>query len=332
MKISVIVPVYNVEKYLPRCLDSIIQQSYKNLEIILVDDGSTDNSGLICDEYAKRDARIKVLHKENGGLSSARNAGLDVCTLGGDCIAFVDSDDFISPNYLYVLLKNMKIYDADISCCSYIRTTKSTMNNDFIKSNNSCTILDGSSCIKFYLEKEIVSAWGKIYKKEIFNNFRFPLGKIHEDISTIFQVFSQARRIVYIDEKLYYYYKNFNGITKQRFNIKQLDLIKAWQDVVKFSEGYDKNIQDIAKFRLNKAYFALLGKIALYGYDKAMNEIERKKILNFIMDRFECYELITSKYMPFSRKFSAIAFKVNFSFCCNIGRVLRVITDGNQNK
>ncbi|WP_293717992.1 glycosyltransferase [uncultured Phascolarctobacterium sp.] len=329
--ISIIVPVYNVEKYLNRCIDSILKQIYIDFEIILVNDGSTDSSGIICEYYHEQYPQIiTVIHQNNQGLSQARNTGLEQAK--GEYITFIDSDDFISPNYLYVLLKNMKMYDADISCCSYIRTTKSIMNNDFIKSNNICTIVEGSNCVKFYLEKELVSAGIKLYKKEIFNNLRFPFGKIHEDISTIFQAFSQARRIVYIDEKLYYYYKNFDGITKQRFNIKQLDLINAWKDVMKFSEVYEKNIQDVARFRLNKSYFTLLGKIALYGYDKAMNEIERKKILNFIMDRFECYELITSKYMPFSRKFSAIAFKVNFSFCCNIGRLLRVITDRNQNK
>ena len=180
--ISVIVPVYNVEKYLKKCIQSIINQTYKNLEIILVDDGSSDNSGKICDEFAQKDNRIKVIHKTNGGLSDARNAGLDV--MSGEWVSFVDSDDFVSPYYIENLHYLVNKYDVDMAITSFVRffneNTKLSSNKI---SNQEVLIHNPDEAIKnmLYGKYYSVSACFKIYKKDLFYNNRFTKGKIYED-------------------------------------------------------------------------------------------------------------------------------------------------------
>ena len=263
-KISVIIPIYNVEKYLKRCLDSVINQTYKNLEIILVDDGSTDSSGRICDEYAAKDKRIVIIHKENGGISDARNKGLDICT--GEYISFIDSDDWIDINYFNILLMYLVNSNSDISCCDYLRTGKYITYFAYNKEIE-IQMFNKHDGLEFYLEKDIVSAWAKLYKKEIFRELKFPVGKINEDISTIFIAFSKAIKIVYVNQKLYFYYKNIESITKSKFTSKNLDLVKAYEEIVTLSKKYSENIQSLADFRLKKAYFSLLGIIAYYGME-----------------------------------------------------------------
>lgn len=321
MKISVVVPVYNVEKYLSECLESIIAQSYKNLEIILVNDGSSDNSGNICDKYSEKDTRIRVIHKKNCGLSDARNTGIEYAT--GDYITFVDSDDFIDRQYIDILIKNMVTYNADISCCDYIRTTK--RNYDFhIKKVGESTLLESEDGIKFYLKKEIVSAWGKVYKKEIFSILRFPSGKINEDISTIFKAFINAKKIVYINNKLYYYYQNNNGITKKKFNVKSLHLAEAWTEVVELSQYYNDEIKELAKLRLNKSYFSLLGVIAYYGIEETAGIKKQKE---YLLHNFKqvYMKLLLSKNLALSRKIAIVCMRMSFSLCCMCGYFLRYL-------
>ena len=320
-KISVIIPVYNVEKYLKRCLDSVINQTYKNLEIILVDDGSTDSSGRICDEYAKKDKRIIIIHKENGGLSDARNKGLDICT--GDYISFIDSDDWIEINYFEILLEKILCNYNDISCCDYLRTDKYITYTNF---NEKIKIKEcyGIDILKIFLEKELVSAWAKLFKKEIFEDLRFPIGKINEDIATIFIAFSKANRIVNINRKLYFYYKNTSSITKSKFTAKNLDLLTAWEEVVKLSKRYPENIQSLAEFRLRKAYFSLLGVIAYYGMEYTQENIEIK---NYIFKKFkENYILLLkSNLISFNRKIAIICMRISFNLCSKIGSLIRTI-------
>lgn len=320
MKISVIIPVYNVEKYLKRCLDSVVTQTYKNLEIILVDDGSTDNSGKICDEYAAKDKRIIVIHKENGGLSDARNKGLDICT--GDYISFIDSDDWIDLNYFDVLLKNLLEYDVDIACCDYLRTDKYEQNND-VSIENAQIFID-EKILEIYLEKELVSACDKLYRKEKFYDVRFPLKKVNEDISTIFLVFTKSRSIAYIDKNLYFYFRNTNSITKSKFSIKNLDLLHAWNEVLNLSRNYSNEIQKLADFRLKKAYFSLLGIIAYNGMD---NTAENNEIKNFLLKNFNdnYMYLLKSNLISFNRKLAIICMRISFDLCCKIGSLIRYI-------
>ena len=178
--ISVIVPIYKVEKYLHRCIDSVLAQTFTDFELILVDDGSPDNCGKICDEYAEKDNRIHVIHKENGGLSDARNAGIDWAFANSDSewITFIDSDDWIHPKYLETLYNAVKETGCEISICGYEETTGDSPKVDDI--NLQAVIV---STEDFFCEHNVnaVVAWGKLYKKELFREIRYPVGKLHED-------------------------------------------------------------------------------------------------------------------------------------------------------
>lgn len=216
--ISIIVPVYKVENYLCKCVDSIIEQTYKLIEIILVDDGSPDKSGIICDKYASKDNRIKVIHKENGGLSDARNVGIDNSL--GEYIMFVDSDDYIAPNMCEILLKNAISCKADIVSCNF--------NNIYI---NKAIKRNHQFCQKnklIYTNKEIIYnlffhytidlnvVWNKLYKRDFFFgniNIRFPYGKLHEDDYTIYKFYYYAKKIVILEDSLYYYLQRKGSIT-----------------------------------------------------------------------------------------------------------------------
>ncbi len=232
--ISVIVPVYNVEKYLPQCIDSILNQTEKNLEIILVDDGSLDNSGKICDEFSKKDDRIIVIHKKNNGLSSARNAGLEIAR--GNYIGFVDSDDWLDKTMYEVLLKLLKENNSDISCCDFFKTANSNdsiphIDNEIINSYNNIESLNN-----FYngLYTQTVVAWNKLYKRELFKDISYPVGKIHEDEGTTYKLYYKANKITYTNRPLYYYRITPNSITTSKFNKKRLDIIDVYDEKVKF--------------------------------------------------------------------------------------------------
>ena len=221
--ISVIVPIYNVEKYLKKCIQSIVDQTYKNLEIILVNDGSSDNSGKICDEFAQKDNRIKVIHKTNGGLSDARNAGLDV--MSGEWVSFVDSDDFVSLYYIENLLSLAKKTGVDIASISF-ETNLSNFKESKIQDEK---ILNFDS-INFIKEMFYGNfrhfAPAKIYKKEIFKDLRFPKGKLYEDIFTITLAISKSDKIAFCNKKDYFYLQRPDSITGANFNEKELDVFE----------------------------------------------------------------------------------------------------------
>ena len=235
-EISIIVPVYNVEKYLSKCIDSILNQTFNNFELILVDDGSTDSSIQICDEYRMKDKRIKVIHKQNGGLSSARNAGLDIAL--GKYIGFVDSDDFIHKNMYQLLYSNLTKYNGDISICRFGRIfdgEKSTNIED--SCNVKVTEMTGYNALEnLYNDKflDFIVAWNKLYKREIFKDIRYPVGKIHEDEFIIHRILYESKKVIYIDKILYYYYQRDNSIMGKKFNLKSIDRVYAYKDRVDF--------------------------------------------------------------------------------------------------
>lgn len=211
--VSVIVPVDKVEHYLSRCLDSIVTQSYKNIEIILVDDGSPDKCGIICDEYAKRDPRIRVIHKENGGLSDARNCGVEIAN--GAYITFIDSDDYIAPNYIEYLYNLAVENDADISCCCSVKTSDNTVAFDTKSEKQKPQVLSGrETCFALFgaLYLTLVTAWGKLYKESIVKKYPFPKGRKHEDEGTTYKYYYEATKVVVGDAQLYAYYQNPSGI------------------------------------------------------------------------------------------------------------------------
>lgn len=222
--VSIIIPIYKVECYLHRCVDSIINQTYTNLEIILVDDGSPDSCPQICDEYASKDNRIVVIHKKNGGLSDARNTGLNICR--GDYISFVDSDDWINEQYIEILLKTAITENADISIGENIKTN----GNLSFKEKRNYTKSFSSEEALLYLFKKNHTAFtiscGKIYKKSLFDNIRFPIGKFHEDEFTTYILYYNAKKIIYTSEILYYYYQRTGSIASTRHPWDVLDYLE----------------------------------------------------------------------------------------------------------
>ena len=209
-KISIIVPVYNVEQYITRCIESIISQTYRNIEILLVDDGSTDNSGNICDKYQKKDSRITIFHKTNGGLSDARNYGIKHAS--GQYLCFVDSDDYISKHMVEILYNNLIKYSADISACGFLTVHDGTCGEK--KSAAQRKIYTKEEALKELLKDSSFSnyAWNKMYKRTLFNGVEYPIRKKMEDLGTTYKLILNANKLVYDSSKLYYYYQREDSI------------------------------------------------------------------------------------------------------------------------
>ena len=237
-KVSVIVPIYNTESHLQRCLDSILSQTHDELEIILVDDGSTDQSAGICDSYATRDPRVIVVHKDNRGLSSARNTGIDLAS--SEYIQFVDSDDLIKPQMTEKLLALIRETDADIAHCDitrfrrpsdlYIHTAHAAA------SSNAIQVFTGAEKFKLLVADypESVMQMNKLFRKNVFSNLRFPVGKYHEDEFLIHYEFEKAHAVAATKESLYFYFQNPNGIMGQMTAQKRLDGMEAFVDRLHF--------------------------------------------------------------------------------------------------
>lgn len=247
-KVSVIVPIYNVEAYLPQCVDSILNQTYDNLEIILVDDGSPDNCGAICDEYAAKDCRIRVIHQENGGLSAARNAGLDIAD--GEYIAFVDSDDFIADTMIERLLRSAAEANADMAVCDVaVYYDGSSVHPHECPMENDCFSQD--VLVRKMTEPQAwhyVVPWNKLFRRYIFEKIRFPEGYIHEDAAIAHRIAGECHTIVTIPEELYFYRQNPNSTTNSAFSIKRTDNLFALADRIQFSyqKGWKKMWNDTA--------------------------------------------------------------------------------------
>lgn len=229
--ISVIVPCYKVEDYLDECITSIVNQTYKHLEIILVDDGSPDNCPQICDKWSRKDSRIKVIHKKNGGLSSARNAGLDIAK--GEYISFIDSDDFIDKTFIEFLYMNLIKNKVDISCCGYyhyfnknLKEVRHFKNIQLLM--NSCEAIKTMNTIGYFG----VGSWNKLYKRELFNNIRFPIGKLSEDWFILYKLIHESNKIYYDSQPKYYYRQRAGSITR---NIKiNYDCEEASKECLEF--------------------------------------------------------------------------------------------------
>jgi glycosyltransferase involved in cell wall biosynthesis len=233
--ISVIVPVYRVEKYIRLCVESILGQTYPDFELILVDDGSPDSCGAICDEYAAKDTRVRVIHKENGGLSDARNAGLDIAR--GEYITFVDSDDYIAPNMLELLLNKLERYGADISVCGYRMVFEDSSETDELPEEDKDFCMTGPEALKPLLEGAPhmpVASWGKLYRAELFADIRFPVGRLHEDTFTTYRLVYKCGKVVCSGLRLYFYLQRVDSIMGRPFNPKRLDALAAGREIIGF--------------------------------------------------------------------------------------------------
>lgn len=304
--ISVIVPIYNVEKYLSQCVNSLINQTYKNLEIILVDDGSLDNSGKICDEFSEIDSRIIVIHKENNGLSSARNAGLKIAK--GNFIGFVDSDDWLDENMYEILFKLIKDNDSDISCCKFFKTADSeekvpVIDNEIIQSFNN---IDGLNNFYTDLYTQTVVAWNKLYKRNLFDNVTYPTGKIHEDEGTTYKLFYKANKITYTNKPLYYYRTTPNSITTRKFNKKRLDIIDVYDEKIKFIRSINNSA--IYSKTLKWYLFTLINCYFECSDNMENNEKYLASIKNKISETYREYNRAKEKQLHWVILFSIFKF------------------------
>ena len=283
--VSIIVPIYKVEPYLRRCLDSIVNQTYTNLEIILVDDGSPDNSPQICDEYATKDNRIVVIHKENGGLSDARNAGLDICK--GEYISFVDSDDWIANTYIELLLKAAIETNTEIAIGNFIKTEQSyRLNIDNIKNPNYVFLNSTSAIKKLWSNDKIiyVTAWGKLIKKTIFTDIRFPKSFIYEDEYTSYKLLYRANKILFLDIPLYCYFQRKDSIIgKSKPN--SVRALKAYVERYNFFKEHHET--EIAKQCLSTLCWDLLYAYALQKQGKRIQGFKDSKAIINLFKKYQ---------------------------------------------
>lgn len=326
MKVSVVVPVYNVEKYLKRCLDSIINQTYKNIEIILVNDGSKDNSRDICEEYEKNFDNIILINQENGGLSAARNTGLKY--VKGEAVTFVDSDDWLELDAIEYYVDSMKKYNVDMVVTNNIRT-KDYQKNILQPNNIKEEVLTQEDYAKKFFKIDGNSieyyAWSKLYKREIMEDVEFPVGLFAEDVLGTFRYMKNSQSIFYSNKITYNYFINDNGLTA-KFGDKDFDLEKIWDTIVEESEGYEnKNFLKYAVINRKRIDFNLLCRIALAENKEENIEKYNRKITELLKSIKENKQLLL-EYLPFSRRVILILFILNYSLGSKVLNILSKVS------
>lgn len=307
--VSIVIPIYKVEQYLPRCLESVIAQSYDNLEIILVDDGSPDNCPDICDQYARNDNRIKVIHKTNGGLSSARNAGISASN--GLYICFIDSDDFVSSNYVKRLVELLEENQCDISVCRYISFNNLSREDDLmmaVQKNMKVSIYQGTNHImnQFFNKNCGISviAWNKMYKKCLFEGISFPDGRNYEDEATTYKLFYKSKSVIYTNESLYYYFQRSDSIMGSLMTERNLDAFISLEEVINFySEHDEKRLENKAKIRYLKTIILYMIKNS-----KQKNSVRLKDELNKLYTlRITDISIVYKIYLRIYRAFKTLS-------------------------
>lgn len=282
MKVSVIIPVYNVEKYLHRCVESVIKQTYKELEIILVDDGSKDNSGLLCDQLAEKDDRIVALHKENGGLSSARNTGNKVAS--GEYILYLDSDDYLARDCVKKALTMCKKTGAQIAIMQMMYISEETNDEISTSEKEFLKVLSAEEAIEASLYQRLYSccAPAKLFHREIINGIEFPVGRVSEDLATCHLFLSKANKVAYTNAIGYYYRQHGNSIMHV-FNPKRMDALEWALDIEKFCNAKFPKIREAAICRtFNVAIHLILdlpdkGNLHDKYYSTLWSEIKRTR-------------------------------------------------------
>lgn len=274
-KVSIIVPVYNVEKYLDECVRSILGQTYENIEVILVDDGSTDSSGKICDSYKETDGRIRVIHKPNGGLSSTRNAGMDIAT--GSYYIFVDSDDTISLNMVSEMIKKAEDTGAQI-VSSLITEDRENLDTGNV---NKVTVFDTHGALKSIFSDGLVvtSSSGKMYSSDLWKDIRFPTDMIFEDFATIYKVIKKASKIVSFEDWQYFYRPNPAGITGTPFYHRKMQFFDVAYKVISGIKDTDPDLVPVIKNRITRQAISYYRDITSSGYD---DEQDRKFVISTV--------------------------------------------------
>lgn len=303
--ISVILPIYNVSNYLDRCMESVIHQTYNNIEIIMVDDGSTDDSALKCDEYKKKDDRIVVFHKENGGLSDARNYGIKRAS--GDYITCIDSDDFVDLDYIEYLYNLIKKYNVKMSICQHRVLYSSGNIKDFGK--NGEEILTNKSCLEKMLYHDIIdtSAWAKLYDRSLFFEVEYPKGKLFEDIATTYKLMIKCNTIAVGYESKYNYIVRRDSIVNCSFNLKKLDLLEMTD---KMADDVLSIYPDLGKAVLRRRVYArfstLNQMLNVQGVEK-----EREVIIDFI--KKYAHNVIRDSKAPMQDRMAILLLQFNYN-------------------
>ncbi len=274
--VSVIVPIYNVENYIVKCVESILSQDYRPLEIILIDDGSTDNSGRICDEYKAKNKEVKVIHKKNGGLSDARNCGLEAAM--GSHICCIDSDDYIDEGYIRYLINLINRYDAEMSICNISYVDKGVVVNPVDQSIEYSA--SSRDIMKKMLDEEEVtdSACGKMYKKVLFDNVRYPVGRTQEDLATTYKLIGKCKTIAYGNAKSYYYVNRSDSITKCKFSDANYDIIWAFNGMKEYVLERYPELEESCFKRECSVHMRLLQKAAISNVNDDRIKRVRKRL------------------------------------------------------
>ena len=318
--ISVVVPIYKVEKYLDKCVDSLINQTYKNLEIILVDDGSPDSCPHICDEYAKKDSRIKVVHKKNGGLSDARNAGMKIAT--GEYISFIDSDDYIALDFFETLLNTMIAEDSDIVECSVVKFYEDGHFDEYsddLSVTNYSTVEGLSALISENPFRQHV--WNKLYKAEMVLDVPYAVGKLNEDEFWTYQIFGRAKKVTKLNKTMYYYFQRNSSIMGVGYNLRRLDALEGKFNRQKFIEEKFPELVTQAKVDLfGSCMFAYQSVLKfLSGDDKK----KAKKIIKYYVSKCKLSKMELNKITKKSKFWFEFA-NMSFELCCNIRNFLGI--------
>ena len=273
--VSVIVPVYNAAKFLPTCLNSIINQTYQNLEVIIINDGSTDNSPDIIEQYNEKDNRIKAFTQKNQGLSGARNTGLSKAT--GDYVTFVDSDDKIEPTMIEKLLSALNEAESDIAVCSFKEIFKNKKTTHFNKQDYPKTVYHTEQALRAMLKEEgfMVSATMKLFPINYFKNIKFPLGKLHEDVGTTYKLIMKASKVVFVPDELYIYVHHEKSIISGDFDDRKLDLISLTDQMCNDIDKKFPNLKNVTNERRIRARFSILRQIP-------SNNPKAKQIVNYL--------------------------------------------------
>ena len=318
--ISVITPIYKVEPYLDRCIQSIVDQTYKNLEIILVDDGSPDNCPAMCDAWAQRDGRIKVIHKANGGLSDARNAGMAAAT--GEYIAFVDSDDWIAPEMLERLLYTMDRDRSDIAACTVKMVWDDDTPDELLTVQTNCVLNRHEAQATLLKEKLLKQpVWYKLYRSDIIKNIPFETGKYHEDVFWSYQAIGAAERVSVIDYVGYYYTQRSDSIMGEGYSLKRLDAIEAYEKRYQYIAEHFPELEPAARISIINACI-YHGQMALLYLPKDL----QKTVYATLRQTIEHYPLQFSdfKSVKTTHRVWIVMARLSLDYVCHIKNYLRV--------
>lgn len=312
--ISIVVPVYNVESYLEKCIDSILNQSYSNFELILVNDGSTDNSGKICSDFEKKDSRIKVINKDNGGLSDARNHGIDIAS--GRYITFIDSDDFVEVDYIFYLYNLLKKYGTKISICAYNILLENGEKINLGKGFDE-TLMSKEDSFKRMLNEEgfSVSAWAKMYDLELFTGVRYPFGKLCEDNGTTYKLIDKVDKVAYGNIPKYNYLKRNGSIMLSDFNLRKLDMIDLTDVMCDYLESKYPALNDVILRRRVYSRFNILRQLDGKSETKQIEQEMKHFILSykkeiFFKNAFSLRDKLATFFLLFGKKTFDFAWKM----------------------